>query len=104
MGVAACGMALTCQVPMNIDRSVTATFVKPVLSVTVVGAGTVTIPTGIDCTEAMSPCIKTYNLNAMIGLTASSALVVWDEDCLGTVGDTCSLTMNVSKSVTATFP
>jgi hypothetical protein len=98
-------MALTCQVTMNGDRSVTATFeLKPVLSVTVVGGGTVSIPTGIDCTEATSPCIKTYNLNAMIELTASPASVIWGGDCLGAVGNNCSLTMNTSKSVTATFP
>jgi len=100
----ACGsMSLTCNVTMNDDRSVTATFIeKPLLTVSKSGggSGTVTGP-GIDCG---ADCEEHYDPGTPVMLTATpaagSTFTGWSGDC-GPL--TCSLTMNSDKFVTATF-
>ena len=97
------GMSLTCNVTMNDDRSVTATFIeKPLLSVSMDGggAGAVSGP-GIDCG---ADCEEHYDPGTAVMLTATpaagSTFTGWSGDC---TGPTCSLTMNGDRSVTATF-
>ena len=72
------------------------------LSVTVVGAGTVTsAPAGVSCT---SSCKTTFNRGAAVVLTAApspgSRFVGWSGACTGT---TCALSMDTDRIVTALF-
>jgi Divergent InlB B-repeat domain/Bacterial Ig-like domain (group 3) len=74
------------------------------LTVKVEGSGSVTSsPSGIDCG---SDCTETYDAVTGVTLTATpqvgSTFVGWDGACAGST-TTCTLTMNASKSVTATF-
>jgi hypothetical protein len=67
------------------------------------GSGTVTsIPPGIDCGAT---CSAFYNINTLVTLNAvanpGSTFAGWSGACLGT--GACEVTLNVSKSVTATF-
>ena len=102
----ACGGTGQCTVTMNASKSVTATFTtKPVLTVNKDGdgGGTVTSsPAGIDCGL---DCTEAYNEGTMVMLTASPDLTStfggWSGACSGT--GTCTVTMDASKSVTATF-
>jgi hypothetical protein len=101
------GSGLTCSVVMNASKSVTATFVsKPLLTVTLLGTGSGTVtsdPTapGINCP---ADCSEHYDAGTPVTLmavpAAGSMFTGWSGDCSG---PTCSLTMNVNKSVTATF-
>jgi hypothetical protein len=68
------------------------------------GTGSVTSnPTGINCG---SGCSAVYNANSIITLTANatagSVFTGWSGGCSGTL-TTCSITIDTSKSVTATF-
>jgi hypothetical protein len=106
-GAGACGMALTCQVTMNGDRSVIATFdvqnVTRTLSVTVTGPGSVTSDPGqIACTESAGICQDTFNDGTTVTLTADGT-VTWGGACAATLDNTCELTMNTDQSATATF-
>jgi Divergent InlB B-repeat domain len=100
------GTATTCTLTMNGPKLVTASFSnKPVLTVTNAGGGTVTSdPAGINCT--VGTCTATYPLGTPVMLTAmpdaTSAFAGWGAACTGT-STTCTLTMNSSQSVTATF-
>jgi uncharacterized repeat protein (TIGR02543 family) len=74
------------------------------LTVKVEGSGSVTSsPSGIDCG---SDCTETYDGVTGVTLTAmpegGSTFAGWGGACTGT-STTCTLTMNASKSVTATF-
>ena len=67
------------------------------------GAGTVTsAPAGINCG---TDCSESYAENTVVSLTASpaagSSFAGWSGACSGT--DSCSVTMDVETSVTATF-
>ena len=67
------------------------------------GTGTVTsAPAGIDCG---SDCSESYTENTVVSLTAApaagSSFAGWSGACRGT--DSCSVTMDAAKSVTATF-
>jgi Ca2+-binding RTX toxin-like protein len=91
---------------MNGARSVTATFVRDVrrLTVTRTGPGRVTSsPAGIDCG---SDCTEDYPIDTTVVLTATpdagAVFVGWGGACSGT-SQTCTVTMNVKRSVTATF-
>jgi hypothetical protein len=91
---------------MNGPRSVTATFSnKPVLTVTKGGTGSGTVtssPAGINCG---TDCKEPYNEGTSVTLTAnpaaSSTFAGWGGACSGTAQ--CTVTMNVSKGVIATF-
>ena len=109
------GTSLTCTVQMSQARSVTATFgsggtTPPpsssyTLSVTREGNGSVvSSPVGITCG---TDCTETYASGTQVTLTArpvkgSSTFAGWGGACSGTA-TTCVVTMNASKSVTATF-
>jgi uncharacterized repeat protein (TIGR02543 family) len=82
---------------MDADKTVTATFTHDIYTLTVnkVGNGTVT-------PDKVAP----YYLNDVVVLTAVAdagwTFSGWTGDCTGT-GDTCSVTMDTDKTVTATF-
>jgi hypothetical protein len=101
------GTSTTCTLTMNGPKLVTASFSnKPVLTVTKAGSGSGSVsssPGGIDCG---SDCSEPYSLNTSVTLTASpnpsSSFAGWSGGgCTGT--DSCLVTMDASKSVTATF-
>jgi hypothetical protein len=103
----ACTGTDPCVVTMTEARSVTATFEVGNFVLTVVkagdGAGTVTSsPAGIDCG---SDCSESYTYNTAVTLTATvgqrSVFTGWSGACSGT--GTCEVTMDQSRSVTATF-
>ena len=105
-GGACTGTSNTCSLTMEGPRSVTATFTtKPVLDVTKSGTGdgTVTsVPAGINCG---TDCNQPYDMGTTVTLTATpdgtSTFEGWNGACAGT--GTCTVTMNTSQSVTATF-
>jgi hypothetical protein len=93
-----CAGAGTCQLTMNANKSVTATFVPLyTLVVNCVGPGSVA-PQG--CGAAQS-----YPSGTVVTLTATPgvgwAFQGWSGACAG--GGDCIVTMNANKSVTATF-
>ena len=84
------------------DDTQTSTFI---LSVSLDGPGTGTVtssPAGISCG---SDCTEAYTENSVITLTASratgSVFAGWSGACSGS--DSCTLTMDAARSVTATF-
>jgi hypothetical protein len=88
----------------NMTFSVTFTLNTYTLTVTVVGAGTVTSnPAGINCG---SDCSEVYTHGTTVTLTATptatSIFLGWSGDCTGTAL-TCTFTMDGAKNVTATF-
>ena len=101
------GTDTLCQVTINEVKNVTANFIQ-IFELTVTkmgsGAGTVTSdPAGIDCG---STCSHEYDLDTVVTLTAiaeeGSRFTGWSgEDCSGT--DTCQVTMDAAKNVTADF-
>ncbi len=100
------GMETTCNLSMNTDKGVTASFKKPILTVNKLGAGTGTItsaPPGIDCG---ADCSESYASGTAVTLTASpaagSSFVNWSGGCTNTT-NTCSLTMTADQSVGANF-
>ena len=103
-----CSGAGSCNLTMNQNRSVTATFeevssAQVTLNVSISSGGTVTSsPSGINCG---SDCTEDYNLNTAVNLIATAnsgfKLQSWSGDCSGNV--TCELTMTSEKTVTATF-
>ncbi|MCU0619988.1 MAG: InlB B-repeat-containing protein [Gemmatimonadales bacterium] len=103
----ACSGTGACNVTMNGALSVTASFTptgtQHQLAVNVTGSGTVTsAPSGIDCG---STCQAAFASGTAVTLTATPAsnytFTGWSGDCTGT--GTCSVTMNGSRLVTATF-
>jgi uncharacterized repeat protein (TIGR02543 family) len=102
----ACSGTGGCEVTMDGDRSVTATFEESVvvtLSVTVEGGGSVTSePAGITCP---GDCEESYEEGTLVTLFAAPAdgwtFAGWGGACSGSGG--CSVTMNVARTVTATF-
>jgi hypothetical protein len=103
------GSAPTCVVVMDQNRSVAATFADlppatRLLTVSVTGSGKVTGP-GIDCP---TDCTEQYPAGTSVQLAASTTggttFAGWGADCAsaGTAGS-CSLTMDLNKSVSATF-
>jgi Divergent InlB B-repeat domain len=96
-----------CTVVMDADRAVTATFTAGVrLTVVNAGSGTGTVvsdPPGIDCG---SRCTSGFDLGATVTLRATAAagsrFTGWTGGgCSGT--DACTVLMDSSKAVTATF-
>jgi hypothetical protein len=107
----ACAGTGTCTVDMTSARSVAATFtVIPAPSVYLLtvstngtGAGAVTSsPNGIHCGNG---CTANYNDGTVVTLqatpSAGSLFAGWSGACAGTAN--CSVTMNMARSVTATF-
>lgn len=92
--------------PVTADCTVSATFqlIQYNLGVTLSGAGTVNTTPGTDlaCTGG---CAQSYDIGTVLSLTATPdtnyLFAGWGGDCSGT--EPCVLTMDASKSVTATF-
>jgi PKD repeat protein len=92
---------------MDQARTVTATFARQTVDLTVSKAGTGTgsissSPAGIGCG---SGCQAGFDAGSVVTLTATpdpgSVFAGWSGDCSGT--GTCQLTMGQARSVTATF-
>jgi hypothetical protein len=104
-----CSGTRDCQVTMDGDKNITATFELTVvsnyiLSVTKTGLGTVTSsPSGINCG---SSCTASYTSGTSVTLSASpdpgSTFTGWSGACTGTVS-TCTVIMNSSKDIGAQF-
>ena len=99
------GTGTTCNVPMNTNTTVTATFTRMCnLSIVKSGSGTVSSsPSGINCG---STCAKAYNCGSTVTLTATTFLgnvfSGWSGGCSGT-GTTCNVTLNANTTIGATF-
>ncbi|MBA3393312.1 MAG: DUF4215 domain-containing protein [Deltaproteobacteria bacterium] len=99
-----CSGTGTCVVNLTSNTQVTANFAQTfTLTVSVVGAGTVTsVPTGINCG---ADCTETYVAGTAVTLTpmpATTGLFTgWSGDCSGT--GSCVVTMSAARNVTATF-
>ena len=97
--------ANTCSITVNATRAVTAHFVTGyVLAATPSGSGTIISGDGnINCGTA---CSYSYPSGTSLLLTALPAvgatLSNWT-GCTSTAGDTCRVTINAAKSVTAAF-
>jgi Tol biopolymer transport system component len=106
-GAGCAGSATTCHVTMSQARSVTATFTLKPHSLAVrkkgTGRGTVTsTPTGIDCgTTCGAPFKPSDTVILHVRPELGSVFTGWKGACTGK--KTCSLPMNVSRSVTAIF-
>jgi hypothetical protein len=111
-GGACTGASTTCSVTMNAAKSVTATFTtapgaagKNTLSVTVNGPGTVA-GGGIQCGVGGKTCTANEDDGSDVTLTATPAanatFIGWDGACSGRK-TTCTVTMDVAKSVSAAF-
>ena len=91
------GSSVTCTVLMNATKSVTATFTLKQYTLTVSTAG--------NGSGTVSPSGGSYNHGTVVSLTATPAagsqFSSWS-GCSGS-GNTCSVTMDAAKSVTATF-
>src|SRR5438552_3471830 len=103
----------TCTVTMNASRSVTATFNPQGVALTVMKAGTgsgaVTsseTPPKIDCEATCGAASASYDSGTVVTLTAApasgSTFASWS-GCDTVSGSSCTVTMNASRSVTATF-
>jgi hypothetical protein len=100
---------MTCTVAMDSNKSVTATFNKPVLTVSIspdgTGSGTVTSNDGkINCDSGGTGCTATYDRGDSVTLIGApdpgSLPAEWSGACNA---DPCTVTMDTDKSVTATF-
>ncbi len=102
-----CSGTATCQLTMNADSAVTATFiVSHTLTVTKAGSGAGSVtsnPPGITCGAT---CSAAYPAGTSVTLTATpaagSTFAGWSGGgCSGT--GTCTVTMSAAQAVTATF-
>jgi hypothetical protein len=98
----------TCTITMSSAKAVTATFTpstNPTLNVSVSGTGKVT-GNGIDCGKGATDCSESFAAGTPVTLTetpgSGATFSAWGGACSGTTA-TCSLTMNTSQAVTATF-
>ena len=111
----ACSGTGACTVTMTSAKSVSATFIPTVtsvtptvtaqsLSVSVSGTGSVVSTGVIDCSTGT--CSSNVNTGTAVTLTASPStgwkLASWSGDCSGS-GTTCALDMSAARSVVATF-
>jgi hypothetical protein len=102
------GASATCTVTLDVARSVTATFTLLPVQITVakagLGSGSVTSsPAGIDCGTTCSASLAngtTVTLTAVAA--AGSSFTGWSGACSG-ASATCTVTLSVARSVTATF-
>jgi hypothetical protein len=102
-------MALTCQVTMNGDRAVTATFIlkQYTLHVSTTGNGTVT-GNGINCgTGTTDDCDQVYDHGTPVSLDATPGtpmgMVTWGLACASAPDNTCTLIIDGPKFVSADF-
>ena len=105
------GTGISCQVTMDAERAVTATFTASGgggnilrVSLTGTGSGSVTSkPAGISCP---SDCTESYAAGTVVTLRAvarpGSMFAGWSGACTG-AAVTCTVTMSGSRSVTARF-
>lgn len=103
-----CSGTGSCALTMTSDQQVSASFSQPQLNVATAGSGTGTVtstPAGITCGSGGSTCSTAYSIDATVNLTATPdtgfGFLGWSGACSGNGG--CTLTMNQSQSVTATF-
>jgi hypothetical protein len=83
----------------------TASCNQAILTVDVMGTGTVTDSTMvINCGAGGTACSADYALGSTIGLTATpgASLISW-QGCSSTNGNTCTVVLNFDTTVTATF-
>jgi len=104
-GCASAGTNTVCNVTMDSDTSVTASFTPPpnthTLTVTTTGAGTVS-GAGIDCPGDCSGTYKDGTSVTLVATPGSNATFTgWGGACSGT-GD-CKLTLTADKTVSAMF-
>jgi alpha-tubulin suppressor-like RCC1 family protein len=99
----------TCTITLTADRSISARFILPTLTVTKAGNGRGSvIPSvaGLNCGPADDVCIATYTAGTALNLTATPAagsrFDTWS-GCDSTNAAVCSLTMNTSRSVVPAF-
>ena len=108
----ACSGTGTCTVTMSSNQTVTAAFQaiqRATLNLGVInngGSGTITSsPAGLTCNAPCNSGAFAFNSGATVTLTATpvsgSAFQGWGGACSGT--GTCTVTMNSSQTVTATF-
>lgn len=114
----ACTGTGSCVVTMSSNKTVTASFIRPTLTVAVTGTGSVvSIPAGsISCP---STCSNTYDANSQVGLKANiptGQVAIWGGVCSDSnsaqpaleegdplYGSDCIITMNSSKTATVEF-
>ena len=95
-----------CLVTMTASRAITASFELNTLTVVRTGTGTGTVTgTGVTCG---ADCAETYDVGTMVTLTAApdmatSLFTGWSEPSCPNNLTTCTVTMNVARTVTATF-
>jgi hypothetical protein len=105
------GSGVSCDVTVDADKTVTATFAIKTFTLTVqrslisTANGTVSSsPAGINCPGGT--CTATFNYGESVKLTAAPSasyyLRAWTDDCAATTLD-CTVTMTGNRSVTATF-
>jgi hypothetical protein len=101
----ACSGTEACIINMDAAQTVSANFeaIRRRLSLSKTGAGDVTsVPSGIKCGDT---CAADFVIGAQILLQATphsgSTLANWSGDCAGS--ETCTVTMDADRSVTATF-
>ncbi len=101
----ACSGNLSCQLVMDGDKDVTATFSTRTLTLGFVGAnpGTVTSdPGGVDCSSSCAGGFAPGSLVTLApGLIQPSDRWTWGGDCSGNAG--CQLTMDQDRAVTIRF-
>lgn len=114
----ACTGTGSCALTMNSDKTVTASFIRPTLTVTVTGSGQVTsTPSGINsCSN--TTCTATFDANTQVGLkanyTPAGQVAIWGGACSGPApiiadendplyGSDCILTMIGNKTATVEF-
>lgn len=107
---ASCGGASSCNVVVNDNQSVTATFSQTATSYTLTvadsGQGTITsADTLINCVSNIGPCFHSYPSGSVVNLTATPAtgwaFSGWSGFCSGT--GPCAVAMTAARSVTANF-
>lgn len=97
-----------CTLTLDAAKTVTATFeLKPELSITKEGTGSGTVtssPAGINCGTA---CQQTFDPNTEVTLSAVpgdlSKFSAWGGACGSVTENSCTLTLDASKTVSATF-
>ncbi len=103
------GAATTCTVTMTASTTVTALFSgassQATLTVTVTGSGRVVGP-GINCGLGNTDCSEIYSTNTTVTLAEAPAsgatFVGWGGACTG-ASASCTILMNGTKALTATF-
>jgi thermitase len=99
------GSVPSCSTTLNASSSVTAIFARKIaLAVAITGGGSVTsAPAGIDCG---ADCSEAYAPNTVVSVTAlatqGNVFDSWSGACAGQ-GNPCSVTVDATKSVGATF-